>query len=87
MTFDASINLGGLIQTITVVLGGAYFLFSIRFRLDSVEKAMNNLDTEIRKLVDIAIELAKQDQRISNIELRVQELSNRGFYRVARKTK
>lgn len=87
--FDATINLGTLIQTFAFVTGGLYFIWSLKTKLEvmdakqvTVVEKMDKLEIEISKLTEVTIEQAKQTARIDNVEHRLQELSDRIFNHV-----
>lgn len=87
MTIDFHI-LVSLVQLIVIALGGFYFIWTIKGRLDLLiqETGMKhnaNLEkfSEIyKKLNDLAettAQFVKQEMRMDNLDERIQELSNR----------
>lgn len=87
--FDLTISLGTVLQTITIVGSAAYFIWSIKTRLEVMDtkqvtmvEKISKIEIELDRLTDVVIVQAKQDQRINNLEERLQELSNRIFSHV-----
>ena len=84
--FDLTINLGIILQTFILMSTISYFIWRIHTRaeiletrLNQFDKTINKIDLELEKLITVTVELAKQDQRIANLELRIQAVSNRTF--------
>ncbi len=78
---------GIAVQTLAIVATMAGFLMRINTdvkvlvqRLVQMEQHIDNLNSKTEKLSSVIVDIAKQDQRILNLETRVQELSSR-FYR------
>lgn len=88
MTWDGSINVGQIINTIVLLSGCFYFVWSIKGKLDlliqettlrhesNLEK-FDHIDKKLNELVNITVELAKQELRMNHTDERIQELSNR----------
>lgn len=77
--FDATISLGSILQIISFCGTVAYFIFKLQWRLDRVDEKLQKIDREQEKITSIIVDLAKQDQRLTHVEERLQEISNRVF--------
>lgn len=87
MTIDLHI-LVSVVQLIVIALGGFYFVWTMKSRLDlliqetglkhnaNLEK-FAKIDMQLTALVSTTVELAKQELRLNHMDLRLQELSNR----------
>lgn len=77
------------VQTLAIVGTMAAFLIRINTevkvlvqRISQSELRLGLLDTRMEKLSQVVVDLAKQDQRLNNVEMRVQELSMRLYEHV-----
>ena len=84
MTFDTTISLGTLLQTIAMLGGALYFLWRLQLRLEVIDtkqistiQKIDSIEKELEKITLVVIEQARQNTRLDNFEARVQELSNR----------
>lgn len=84
--FDLTINLGSLISTASFIGSGAYFIWSMRTRLEvmdtrqaTVVEKISKIETELQKLTEVIIEQAKQTQRLDSFEARLQEVYSKTF--------
>jgi len=87
MTIDLHIIVS-VVQLIVIGVGGLYFLWTMRARLDlliqeTTLKHSSNLskfdeiDRKLTALASTTVEIVKQQIRMDHIDERVQELSNR----------
>lgn len=74
MIFSWTISIGTIVEVVTIALGGALFIWSMRARIEGMGQELSSLKQEISKLADILTKLAVQDQRILAIEKDVDEL-------------
>ncbi len=72
--FDWHISIGTVIEVISILLGGLFFLWGMKARVDLMAVELASLKVEIAKLSDILTKVAVQDQRILNIEQDVKDL-------------
>ena len=89
--FDLTISMGNILQIAAMLGGGLYFLFSIKaelIKMSTIQEMFTNrlsiLETDIKKLSEVTIEMARQnermtsqDNRINTITLRLDDLINR----------
>lgn len=73
-----------ILQIAIIILGGFYFLWKIESKLqiltvsyNTVTSRLDKVDIKLDGLTAIAIQLAKQEERMNAQDNRVQELSNR----------
>ena len=87
MTIDLHIIVS-IAQLIVIGIGGLYFVWTVKGKLDLLIQEtgikhqanlikFNEIDVKLNGLVDAAIQLAKQEIRLNNLDERLQELSNR----------
>lgn len=82
--FDATINLGTLIQTIAIISGFVYFIWTIKVELKVVDAKqrtliddMKDMKIELGKLTEVTIEQVKQTARLDYMDTRLIENTNR----------
>jgi len=82
--FDTTINMGTILQILTMIIGGGYFLWQMKAELAVVHshqsafsKALEKMDQEITILSNATVDIARQDERMNAQDSRLQELSNR----------
>lgn len=85
---DLASWVGIIIQTVAIIGTMGLFLFRMNTevkilvqRLIQIEKQTEYrliaVDSKLERLSQVVVDLAKQDQRLNNVEARVQELSSR----------
>lgn len=84
MMFDATINIGTIIQTIGIVGSVAFFVWKMHARLlvmdvklTAVVEHNDRIDIELHKLRDVVITLAQQGERLNHFEKRIAALENK----------
>lgn len=94
MTF----NISNLINVLVLGIGGLWFLWRLEGKLslliqETTLRHQNNIekfvviDQKLNELVHTTVELAKVEARMNQIDIRIQELSNRIIYNARRKPK
>lgn len=73
-----------ILQTIAIAVGGLFFLWQMKLELNllkvnqqQVDVKLENITQKVNELGHAAIQIARQDERITAQDLRIQELSNR----------
>ena len=86
MVFDTTINLGTLLQTIAMVGSFVYFLWRLSVKLEIIDTKqvntihkINDIEKELEKITLVIIEQARQNARLDNFDVRLQEMSNRVY--------
>lgn len=74
LIFDWRISVGTLIEIITILGGGLFFLYGMKARIDLMSVELVALKAAIAKLSEILTQLAVQDQRLLNIENDIKEM-------------
>jgi prefoldin subunit 5 len=90
--FDWTINIGNIVQTITMLGGGFYIVLSmrgdirvLRHDVNYLKQTQTALGEAFRQLGTILTQVAVQDNRISMIEKSVDEMRHgQGFIRTIR---
>jgi len=86
MTIDLHIVVS-LIQLLVIGIGGLYFVWTMKSRLDLLIQETNikhstnlerfsDMDQKLEKLASTAMELVKQQMRMDHMDERLQEFSN-----------
>jgi peptidoglycan hydrolase CwlO-like protein len=77
-------NLLTILQILSLVGGGFYFLWRVESKLTNLmvsttntQSHLDKVDARVEKLSDVVIQLAKQEERMDAMDSRIQELSNR----------
>ena len=77
-------NILQILQIFVILSGGLFFLYQIKAQLivlTSVQSTLGGrlelLETEIKKLSEVTIDLAKQGERMTALDLRMTTLSTR----------
>ena len=92
MVIDWTINIGNLLVIGGFLLGGLGFVYTIRADVNSLKGTevglaarLVSVETELKKMTDVLISLARQDERLSaqdhridHVEQRVATLENCG---------
>lgn len=66
-----AIDLGIILQTVVIIGSAAGFILRMQNRMHILDVKVENLSLEIKKLSEVTISLAKQDQRLLHVEERV----------------
>ena len=71
MLFDWSINLGHILTILAFVFGGLSFALTIRSDIGMIRNRIDLLDYEMKKIAEILVTLARQDERLNNLSKRI----------------
>lgn len=91
--FNPTIDIGTIVQTISVVGSVAFFVWRMQARLDVMDVRLativeknDKFEREIARLTEVVVEQAKQSQRLDTFDDRLKEveLTNKS---AARRTK
>lgn len=82
--FDSTITMGNILQIVAMLLGGLYFVWVMDKRIAILNmtqatftERLTKIDVELQQLTKITVDIARQDERMTAQDTRVQELSNR----------
>ena len=83
-TFDPTVNIGQLVTLGSLVIGSIVFIWIMKGdirvlvqRWKLLDDRMERLESEIRKLSDILIALARQEERVTNLSQRMNHLDEK----------
>jgi TolA-binding protein len=80
MQFDLSVRLGEvltLVGFIATMIGAAYV---VREQVKSLTNRMVSVETELKKMTDVMVQLGRQDERLNSMDRRIDDLQHgRGF--------
>lgn len=82
--FDNTITMGNVLQIVAMMLCGLYFVWVMEKKISLLALTQTNLaerlskiDIELQQLTKITVDIARQDERMTAQDTRIQELSNR----------
>lgn len=84
MVIESTISVGNLLQIVAMLAGGFYFLYTMKGEmsiLTVIQKQfasrLDKIDQELVLLSKVTVDLARQDERMTAQDKRLQELSIR----------
>lgn len=77
MTFDTTINLGQLVTFFGFVIGGLGVVFALRHDVRNLGGRMTNVEAELRKMTDVMVTLARQDEQFKSVNRRLESLERK----------
>lgn len=84
MTFDPTITLGTVLTLAGFILGGMAFVYAIRSdvaqlgtRESQFRERLDALETEFKKMTDVLVQIARQDERMRAHESRLEDFADR----------
>lgn len=82
--FDTTVTMGNIIQIVVILISGLIFLYRMESRLvlltniqENFTQRLSKIDAELEKLASVTIQIARQDERMTAQDVRLQEFSNR----------
>jgi hypothetical protein len=75
--FDWSLSFGNFLTILTMVLGGAGFVYTMRGRLDALSERLFEVEKDVKSLVGVLIEQGRISERISAVDSRIQSQGQR----------
>ncbi len=80
MPFDTTIRLADVITLLVFTVGGLSFLWTMRSEIRMLAVDVKRQGDQIKRLEDIIIKQAVQDQRLNELDRRIEDLRHgRGF--------
>ena len=73
-TFDNSINIGQLAEVIVFVLAGLKVIYTMRGDVRTLKYEMESIQDELKKIGEVLITVARQDERLNSIDHRLEIL-------------
>lgn len=77
ITWDPTINLGHLVTFAGFVIGGLGVVFTLRSQVKSLSGDMVDVKAELKKLSDVMIAIARQDEAFKSVNRRLDNLERR----------
>lgn len=84
MTFDPTITLGSVLTLAGFVLGGIAFVYAIRsdvvkigVRESQFRERLAALESDLKKMTDLLVAIARQDERMKAQDYRLDDLGER----------
>lgn len=77
MTFDSSINLGQIVEFAGFVFVSISVIVSLRKDVKTLKFDVVSVKNEMKKITDILVQVARQDERINAQDKRIDDLAGR----------
>jgi hypothetical protein len=84
MVIDPTITTGNILQIIIIVSGGLFAIWEIRTRMavivsnhEALTQKTAKIAGELEQLAKLAVEIARQDERMAAIDRRLEDMFNR----------
>ena len=81
MSIDWTINLGHILTIVGLVSGGLVFVLTVRSDVNSikateggVQRRLDAVEGDLRKITDVLVEIARQDERLNAHAARILSL-------------
>lgn len=76
-----NINLGNILTIVSFLIGGIAFAYTIKgdvkgigITVDSYGRRLEGIELEMRKISDVLVTLARQDERMNSLDRQILEL-------------
>lgn len=74
--FDATISVGNLISIAAFSIGGIAAFTALRQNVTELNKTIDAMKEQLKKMESVLIDLARQDMRITNVERRMEDVED-----------
>jgi hypothetical protein len=78
MTFDWTVNLGHLLTAIGIIGGIASVVYALRSDVKQLKVELAPIKEDLKQLVNVLIQIGRQDEQIKSITQRIDKLEDRG---------
>lgn len=72
-----TITVGNIFEIAAILIGGAIAVASVRWRMDLIEKDVAGVKIELHTLTGVLTDVAVQNQRILNLEHRLDQVDRK----------
>jgi hypothetical protein len=76
ITFDPSISAGTILTFIGFVVGGLGVVYTMRAEVRGLLARMVDVEVELRKMSDVLVAIARQDERLNAVDRRLDSLED-----------
>lgn len=80
VTFNSSIDLGHILEAVTLLIGFAGIIYTLRGDVKALKGDMITVKSELKKITDVMISIARQDERLAAMDKRINDIVHRGPY-------
>ena len=77
MTTFWDFNIGNFLTIIAFIVGGLGFVYTMKGQVEQISSRMINVETELKKLVEVLIEQGRHSERLTAIDARLNVISER----------
>lgn len=70
-------NIGNFLTILAFITGGLGFVYTIKGQVESITHRMLEVETELKKLVEVLIEQGRHSERLNAIDARLNVISER----------
>jgi hypothetical protein len=74
MTFDATISFGTILQLMAFALMAWGGFYAMRNQVSTLALRMKGVEDEVKKVSDVLVQLARQDERLNGIDRRLDSM-------------
>jgi len=74
MTFDPTISFGTLLQLIAFAVMAWGGFYAVRGQVSTLALRMKGVEDEVKKVSDVLVQLARQDERLNGIDRRLDSM-------------
>jgi hypothetical protein len=74
ITFDPSISAGTILTFFGFVVGGLGVVYTLRSEVRGLVDRMVDVESELRKMSDVLVAIARQDERLNSVDRRLDSL-------------
>ena len=78
MIVDWTINIGNILTAVGFLVGGLFFVFTIRSDVNSIKsdeaaaaRRLESVEGELSKMTQVMLDIARQDERMKSFEWRL----------------
>jgi hypothetical protein len=72
--FDRTINYGHILTAVSFIVAGTAAFFGMKAELNNVDQRVAKIESTLQQLADVIVLTARQDERLSAIERRVDRI-------------
>lgn len=77
---DPTISLGHLLEAAIVVVAGLGAIYTMRSELKNIQSDVSSIQDEMKKMTEILVVLGRQDERMSALDRRIDDIVHRKGY-------
>ena len=76
MTIDWTVNASHIITAITLAIGAAGIIYTLRSDVNTIKAEIAPIKADLKQLVNVLVQIGRQDEQIKSLTHRVDKLEN-----------